>query len=92
MDKTLILKPLITEKATALGALNKYVFIVSDRATAPEVKKVIEAEYKVKVSRVQMLKMLPKKKRMGRAITMKKGGKKAIVTLPEGQKIDILNR
>ena len=89
MNKLLVKNPLITEKATALSAFDQYVFLVAKEATGPEVKKVIEAVYKVKVTAVRMINTSPKPRRMGRNLSMKPGFKKAIVTLKKGEKIDL---
>lgn len=89
VDKTLILKPLITEKASALVAFNQYVFLVVDGASAPEIKKAIELLYKVKVAKVRTINVPSRVKRMGRSIGEKPGYRKAIVTLAKGQKLDL---
>lgn len=88
-DKFLITKPLISEKATDMTALNKYVFLVAKKATGPEIKKAIEEIYKTKVARVQTLNVRPKTRRFGRTVGTKPGYKKAIVTLQEGQTIEL---
>lgn len=90
MDKTLVKKPLITEKASMLGTLNQYVFLVADRATGPEVKKVVEAVYKVKVASVRTVNVPSKMKRLGRNLFKRPGYRKAIVTLQKGEKLDVL--
>lgn len=89
VNKFLIKKPVVTEKATDLTALNKYVFHVAREATAPEVKKAIEAIYKTKVSRVQILNTKSKTRRVGRGYSTKPGYKKAIVTLEKGSSIEL---
>lgn len=90
MDKSLVIKPLITEKATLLGASNKYVFLVKKEASASEVKKIVAAQYKVKIARVQCINTKPKKRRLGRNFGTKPGYRKAIVTLMKGEKMEIL--
>lgn len=90
MDKSLVIKPLITEKATLLGASNKYVFLVKNEASASEVKKIVAAQYKVKIARVQCINTKPKKRRLGRNFGTKPGYRKAIVTLMKGEKMEIL--
>ena len=90
MNKFLVKKPLITEKSVLLGKTGKYMFLVDSAASAPEVKKVIEANYNVKVVKTNVINVKPKEKRLGRSIGMKPGYKKVIVTLKEGQKLDIL--
>ena len=90
MKKFLIKHPVISEKASQLNALNKYVFAVADEATAPEIKKAIEGIHKVKVAKVNVINGKAKPKNFGRFPHEKAGTRKAIVTLKEGQKLDIL--
>ena len=90
-NKFLVKSPLITEKATALSAFNTYSFVVDNSATSSEIKKVIQEVYKVKVSRVNIINVKPKERRIGRHIGMKPGYKKALVTLKKGEKMDIAN-
>ena len=89
-DKTLINKPIITEKASQLAAFHQYVFEVADGATAPEIKKAIELVYKVKVAAVRVINVKSKERRIGRSIGTKPGYRKAIVTLKSGEKLDLL--
>lgn len=86
----LIKKPWVTEKATDLNAMGKYVFMVKDGATKPEIKKAVKAVYKVDVTSVNVVNRPPKSKRFGRGLKgAQEGYRKAIVTLKDGQKIDI---
>lgn len=88
--------PHITEKAGILVEQNKYIFNVYPNANKSEVKKAIEALYRVKVEKVHMIRSAPKKRRLGRhqgwRQGLKKGFKKAIVSLKEGDKIELLPR
>ena len=89
-DHLLIKKPWITEKSTTLTTSNQYVFLVKSGATKPEVKKAIHALYKVDVLAVNILNRAGKVKKSGRGIRGKTDGyRKAIVTIKEGQKIDL---
>ncbi len=90
INKLLVKKPIITEKVTMLSHLGKYSFLVEQSANKNEVKKVIEAIYKVKVNNVNIINVKPKKRRLGKTLGVKPGYKKAVVTLQEGQKLDIL--
>ena len=90
MNKTFVRHPIISEKATTMSALGKYMFLVSLDATAPEVKKIIESHYKVHVRDMHMITVKPKKRRLGRSVGVKPGYKKAIVTLKAGEKLDVL--
>ncbi len=87
--KPVLIKPYISEKATFLKGLNKYIFEVEKKANKIEVKKIIEKLYNVKVEKVNFVILKLKKKRMGRNITQFKPKKKAIVTLKEGYKIEM---
>ncbi len=85
----ILLKPLVTEKATVLGAENKYLFAVEPRANKIEIAKAIREVYGVKPAAVNIVKVLGKKTRSGRTIGKRKDWKKAIVTLPEGKTIKV---
>ena len=88
-DIFLITKPRITEKATKLNQIGQYVFLVKPSATKPEVRKLVKQLYKVDPVAVNIVNLPPKTKRY-RNVKDKRGGyKKAIVTLSQGQKIDI---
>lgn len=89
MDQFLIIKPWVTERGTELQKIGKYIFKVADFATKPEVKKALKEIYKVDVVSVNIVNKPAKKKRMGSLKGHQKGYKKAIVTLRNGQKIDI---
>ncbi|MEG3437368.1 50S ribosomal protein L23 [Pannus brasiliensis CCIBt3594] len=85
----LILKPIVTEKATLLLEQNKYVFDVVPQATKPEIKAAIEALFDVKVTKVNTSRPPRRKKRVGRFIGYKPQYKRAIVTLTEGDSITL---
>jgi large subunit ribosomal protein L23 len=84
-----ILAPVITEKATALGELNKVVFKVARDATKPQIKAAVEKLFDVKVTAVNTLVRKGKVKRFRGTIGRQSDVKKAIVTLAEGQTIDV---
>jgi len=86
----LIKQAWITEKATNLSGLRKYIFIIDKKANKPEVKKAIESIYGVKVESVDIINTKGKAKRLGRSLGRTSAFKKAIVTLKEGEKIDIV--
>ncbi len=65
MDTFIIKRPLITERSTDLNKLGKYVFLVADSATKPEIKKAVKAIYKVDPISVNIVRKPAKKKRMG---------------------------
>lgn len=78
-----------TEKSTSMIELNKYTFAVANEANKIEIKKAIEEIYKVKVLNVNTLKMHGKKRRVRYVLGKKPDWKKAVVTLKEGQKIEM---
>jgi large subunit ribosomal protein L23 len=84
-----ILAPVITEKATILSEQNKVVFRVADTATKDEIAAAVEALFKVTVTKVNTLNVKGKTKRFRGRIGRRSDVKKAIVTLAEGQSIDI---
>ena len=88
-NEFLIKKPHITEKSTELNKIGKYVFIVEPSATKNEIKKALKKIYGVDVVNIQTVSRSPKKKRFKNVRGVQMGYKKAIVTLKEGQKIDI---
>ncbi len=88
--KLLIKQAWITEKASDLSGLRKYIFIVDKKANKSETKKTIESIYGVKVKSVNIVNIKGKAKRLGRSLGRTSAFKKAIITLGEGQKIDIM--
>ena len=85
----LLIKPLITEKASILASKNKYVFEVACGANKIETAKAIEAVYNVKPIKINIIKKTGKIVRSGRTYGKRKDWKKAIVTLPKGENIKI---
>lgn len=85
-----ILSPHLTEKARLLGKVNKYVFKIDKNSNKIQIQKAIEKMYKVKVKKVAVISIPSKTRRVGRYEGKKSGFKKAIVTLFEGNKIDII--
>jgi len=84
-----ILSPVITEKSTNLNALNKLTFKVAKDANKTSIKKRIETLYKVEVIKVNTILSKSKVKVVRGKVGSKTGYKKAIVTLKEGQTIDM---
>ena len=85
----LIVKPIVTEKATLLLEDNKYVFDVLPKATKPEIKAAIELLFEVKVTKVNTARLPRKTKRVGRFLGYKPQFNRAIVTLQEGDSISL---
>jgi large subunit ribosomal protein L23 len=84
-----ILSPLITEKATQLSDQNKVVFKVAMDSTKAEIVAAVEELFKVRVIKVNTLIQKGKTKRFRGRPGRRSDMKKAIVTLQEGQSIDI---
>ncbi|MEY3260023.1 MAG: hypothetical protein RIT46_852 [Pseudomonadota bacterium] len=84
-----VLSPVITEKATLLSEQNKVVFKVAQDATKDEIAAAVEELFKVKVTKVNTMVTKGKTKRFRGTIGRRNDVKKAIVTLAEGQSIDI---
>ena len=84
-----IRSPVITEKSTAASEFDKVVFQVADTATKPQIKAAVEALFKVKVKTVNTLVRKGKKRRFRGIAGRTSDVKRAIVTLEEGQSIDV---
>ncbi len=84
-----ILAPHITEKATVLSELNKVVFQVASDASKDEIAAAVEALFSVQVTKVNTLIQEGKTKRFRGVKGRRSDVKKAIVTLAEGQSIDV---
>jgi large subunit ribosomal protein L23 len=84
-----ILSPVITEKATLLTEQNKVVFQVALDSTKDEIAAAVEELFKVRVIKVNTLITKGKTKRFRGILGKRSDVKKAIVTLQEGQTIDI---
>ena len=86
----IIKRPIITEKTMLLVEnQNKYTFSVDKRANKVQIKKAVEELFNVKVVKVNTINTTPKKKRVGQYQGFKAQVTKAIVTLAEGNKIEI---
>lgn len=86
---SILVKPLITEKAANLGMLNKYVFTVSLDANKIEIAKAVETVYGIKPVSVNVIRTEGKIVRRGKYTGTRKDWKKAMVTLPKGKTINI---
>jgi large subunit ribosomal protein L23 len=84
-----IVGPVITEKATVLSELNKVVFKVARDATKPQIKEAVERLFEVKVVSVNTLVTKGKVKIFKGRKGQRSDVKKAVVTLAEGQSIDV---
>tara|TARA_B100000242_G_scaffold233405_1_gene173355 strand:+ start:225 stop:515 length:291 start_codon:yes stop_codon:yes gene_type:complete len=84
-----IKSPVITEKATIMSEQNKTVFKVHPSANKKNIKKNIEKIFKVKVIKINIINIKSKYKLRQGKTSVKKGYKKAIITLKKGQSIDL---
>ena len=85
---SVLIRPIISEKAGVLSKKGKYVFAVKIAANASEIKKEVEKVYKVKVADVNTIILQGKIRRQGRTVGRTSKLKKAIVTLVPGQTIE----
>lgn len=85
-----VLRPLVTEKATTLkDERNQVTFQVAMDATKVEVRRAVEALFRVKVTAVRTQVVPGKRKRLGRFVGRRPSWKKAVVTLAPGSKLDL---
>lgn len=85
----IIIRPLITEKNTNLMSYNKYCFEVDRQATKPEIKRAVEELFSVSVTKVHTMNVRGKLRRRGTRFGYTADWKKAIVTLAEGDRIEL---
>ncbi len=88
--KQVIVRPVVTERSTQLADdRGAYTFIVNKDANKIEIKKAVETLFDVKVKDVRTANYRGKWRRVGQAYGQKAAYKKAVVTLAEGQRIDV---
>ena len=85
-----LIKPTITEKSTILQESGKYTFQVNGGANKVEVKEAVEKNFDVTVLDVNITKLHGKKKRYGPRIKQRPDIKKAVVTLKQGDRINLI--
>ena len=84
-----LLKPVVTEKSTMGSEHNQVTFRVPLEANKADIKAAVEGLFKVKVTKVNTIRQLGKEKRFRGHLGKRPDYKKAIVTLAEGQSIDV---
>lgn len=89
LAREIIIKPVVTEKSVDLMQENKYCFKVAKDANKIEIKNAIEEIFKVTVVNVNTVNVHGKMKRMGRTQGMTASWKKAVITLREGDSIEV---
>jgi large subunit ribosomal protein L23 len=88
--REIIVRPVVTERSTTLGEeKDAFTFIVAQDANKLEIRRAVEELFDVKVRSVNTMRYRGKLRRIGRSIGRRPGYKKAIVTLAEGERIDV---
>ena len=85
----IIKAPVVTEKSQMAMQNGQYTFKVDPKANKTEIKTAIEKIFNVKVASIRTLNVKPKKRRVGRYTGLTNRSKKAIVTLVDGQTLDL---
>ena len=85
---SVILAPVISEKATLVAQKREFVFRVVPDATKDEIRQAVEKVFSVEVEKVRTLNVLGKRKRRGRVEGKRQDWKKSYVTLKPGHDID----
>jgi large subunit ribosomal protein L23 len=89
-SKKVLRRPLLTEKATIAREMrNEYAFEVDRNANKIEIKRAIEDQFNVKVTGVRTIRIQGKMKRMGAHQGRRPAWKKAVVSIAEGNTIDV---
>ena len=89
MAAQVLVRPLVTEKATNLSGIGKYVFVVSAKANKISVARAIQATYKVKPVAVNIMNIEGKRVSRGRIGGKRSDWRKAVITLKKGDTIKI---
>jgi large subunit ribosomal protein L23 len=89
--RDVILRPVVSEKSYALLDTNAYTFVVHPDANKIEIRQAVETIFNVKVAKVNTLNRQGKRRRNRRAFTFGKRSdtKRAVITLVEGDRIDL---
>ena len=89
--RDIIFRPVISEKTYGLLDENKYTFIVDPRANKTQIKQAIEGIFDVKVLSVNTMNRPGKRKRRGLIVGKRPDTKRAIVTVAEGDEIELFD-
>ncbi len=84
-----LVRPVVSEKSTMLASQNQYTFEVAKAANKMQVKEAVELAFKVNVLEVNIIHVPGKMRRVGRHRGYTSSWKKAVVTIPEGQRIEL---
>ncbi len=88
-SRTVIIRPVVSEKSYALIGEGKYTFRVNDRAHKTQIAHAVEEIFEVAVAAVRVSRVRPKPKRRGLSQGRTRGWKKAIVQLAPGERIEL---
>lgn len=86
----ILMRPIVNEKSTLLTEQGKLVFLVHPDASKPAIKKAAQSLFEVKVKSVNTISQQGKVKRFRGTLGKRKDYKKAIITLEEGQNVELL--
>lgn len=89
--RDVVIAPVVSEKSYSLIDEGRYTFLVHPSSNKTEIKQAIESIFGVKVDSVNTLNRKGKRKRFGRVMGKRSDTKRAIVTLAEGESIDIFD-
>ena len=89
--RDIIIRPVISEKTYGLLDENKYTFVVDPRANKTQIKQAIEGIFDVKVLSVNTMNRPGKRKRRGLIVGQRPNTKRAIVTVAEGDEIELFD-
>lgn len=88
--RDIIIEPVVSEKAyDGIDLLNAYTFLVDKRANKTEIRQAVEEIFDVRVSKVNTINRKGKKRRYGYKVGKRPDSKRAIITLADGDSIDI---
>ena len=87
--RSILIRPVISEKSYALIAEGKYTFRVDDRAHKTQIAQAVEEIFGVQVAQVRTATVNPKPKRRGLVKGRTRGWKKAVVQLAPGERIEL---
>jgi large subunit ribosomal protein L23 len=87
--RDILIAPVVSEKSYGLLDENKYTFVVRPDANKTQIKQAVESVFKVKVAKVNTINRPGKRKRTRYGFGKRKDTKRAIVSLVEGERIDI---
>jgi len=87
--RDVVRRPIVTEKSMRGTALNKYTFEVAGTAPKPVIRDAVQRLFNVRVTKVNVMRIPGRMRRRGQHAYAEAGYRKAIVTLAQGDKIDL---